>query len=75
MSGDEGYRKRFDFTSTYELDSSIPITCIHPHWDADFYHSLEPLPFEEKDGYGSPGAAVMFTSNCRNAGAEVRVVS
>lgn len=69
-AGDEGYRRRFDYTSTYELDSTVPITCIHPHWDADFYHKLEPKPFDEKDGFGSPGAAVMFTSNCKNAGAE-----
>lgn len=72
--GSEEYAHKFDYSATYELDSTIPITCIHPHWDAKDYLAIAPKDFDHKDGFGSPGAAAMFTSNCRNAGAEVRRV-
>jgi len=71
-TGSDEYRKRFDYTSTYELDSTIPVTCIHPHWDAEYYYGLKPASYVDKKGDGSPGAAATFTSNCANGGAQVR---
>ena len=55
-------------TMTYDLESTLPMITVHPHWDAPAYFEAEEVPFERKRD-----AAVMFTSNCKNAGAEKRL--
>ena len=53
---------------TYDLESTLPMITVHPHWDAPAYFEAEEVPFERKHD-----AAVMFTSNCKNAGAQKRL--
>ena len=55
-------------TMTYDLESTLPMITVHPHWDAPAYFEAEEVPFERKHD-----AAVMFTSNCKNAGAQKRL--
>jgi hypothetical protein len=63
------YLKKFDYTMTYDLDTSaVPIITIHPHYAAREYFDAPVVPFHKKRD-----AAVMFTSNCKNAGAENRL--
>jgi len=28
------YREKFDYTLTYDLDSTVPVISIHPHFSA-----------------------------------------
>ena len=51
-----------------DLESTLPMITVHPHWDAPAYFEAEEVPFERKRD-----AAVMFTSNCKNAGAQKRL--
>ena len=62
------YLSKFDYTLTYDLDSTVPIITIHPHYAAKEYFNAPALPWSKKRD-----AAVMFTSNCKNAGAEARL--
>ena len=65
----KNYVRRFDYVMTYDLDSTLPMISIHPHWDAPHY--FEPakgLPWSQRDD-----AVAAFVSNCKNAGAEERL--
>lgn len=63
------YTSKFDYLMTYDLDTStVPVITIHPHYAAKEYFEAPSVPFEEK-----LDAAVMFTSNCKNAGADSRL--
>ena len=64
-----GYVRKFDYVMTYDLDSTLPMISIHPHWDAAHYFDPQKgLPFEKRDD-----AVAAFVSNCKNAGAEQRL--
>lgn len=65
---DRNYVNKFDYTMTYDLDSVLPVITIHPHYASREYFAAPSVPFEQK-----LDAAVMFTSNCKNAGAENRL--
>lgn len=65
---DHKYVNKFDYTMTYDLDSVLPVITIHPHYASREYFDAPSVPFEQK-----LDAAVMFTSNCKNAGAESRL--
>ena len=54
--------------STFDLDSTLPMITIHPHWDAPHYFEAKGVPWADKRD-----AAAAFVSNCRNAGAENRL--
>ncbi|KAH8048361.1 alpha-(1-_3)-fucosyltransferase [Aureococcus anophagefferens] len=46
----KNYVRRFDYVMTYDLDSTLPMISIHPHWDAPHY--FEPakgLPWGQRD--------------------------
>ena len=65
----QAYLNKFDYLMTYDLDTSaVPIITIHPHYSAREYFDAKPVPWHKKKD-----AAVMFTSNCKNAGAENRL--
>ena len=70
---DPQYVNKFDWTATYDLESTIPTITVSPHFTAAQYHAAAVLPFSEKDGFGEPEAVATFVSNCRNAGAEKRL--
>eukprot|EP00519_Triparma_laevis_P009544 CAMPEP_0182498912 /NCGR_PEP_ID=MMETSP1321-20130603/6956_1 /TAXON_ID=91990 /ORGANISM="Bolidomonas sp., Strain RCC1657" /LENGTH=430 /DNA_ID=CAMNT_0024703025 /DNA_START=104 /DNA_END=1396 /DNA_ORIENTATION=+ len=70
---DSGYTSKFDYSLTYDLDSSIPTITVSPHFTAQQYHDAKVLSFAEKDGFGEPNAIAAFVSNCRAAGAETRL--
>ncbi|KAJ1453683.1 hypothetical protein M885DRAFT_523950 [Pelagophyceae sp. CCMP2097] len=65
---DATYVSRFDWTMTYNLDSTLPMITIHPHWDSDAYFAHHHVPWEHKRN-----AVAAFVSNCKNAGAEKRL--
>ena len=47
---DKVYVSKFDYVMTYDLDSTLPMISIHPHWDAPHY--FEPakgLPWGQRD--------------------------
>lgn len=62
------YMRNFDATMTFDLDSTLPMITIHPHWDAPHYFQAKGVPWADKRD-----AAAAFVSNCRNAGAENRL--
>jgi len=63
---DPFYLARFDFYTTYQLDSFVPLTYIEPEWKLeDFY--LPHLPLSHKNGL-----VAIFISNCKNGGASKR---
>jgi hypothetical protein len=70
---DAGYVDKFDWTATYDLESSVPTITISPHFTAEQYHEAKVLPFSQKDGFGEPNAVATFVSNCNNAGASKRL--
>ncbi|GMH84241.1 hypothetical protein TL16_g09863 [Triparma laevis f. inornata] len=70
---DSSYTSKFDYSLTYDLDSSIPTITVSPHFTAQQYHDAKVLGFNEKDGFGEPTAIAAFVSNCRAAGAEKRL--
>ncbi|GMI43906.1 hypothetical protein TrCOL_g196 [Triparma columacea] len=72
LINDKSYTSRFDYSLTYDLDSSIPTITVSPHFTAEQYHAAEVLPFSQKDGFGSPNAIAAFVSNCNAAGAGKR---
>jgi len=69
------YASHFDYTMHYNLDATIHVTTIHPHYTAeDFFRQPKHWKsFNEKDGYGESNAVVAFVSNCKNAGATERL--
>ena len=65
----KNYVRRFDYVMTYDLDSTLPMITIHPHWDAAHYFAPEASrPFRDRED-----AVAAFVSNCKNAGAEKRL--
>lgn len=64
----EKYLDKFDYIMTYDLDSTIPIITIHPHYASEEYYNAPVVPWDKKKD-----AAVVFISNCKNAGAETRL--
>lgn len=62
------YLSRFDGIMTFNLNSTLPMITIHPHWDADHYFEAQMQPWKMKL---DPASA--FVSNCRNAGAQERL--
>lgn len=62
------YMAKFDATMTFDLDSTLPMITVHPHWTAAHYFEAKILPFDQKID-----AASAFVSNCRNAGASDRL--
>ena len=67
------YTAKFDYSLTYDLDSSIPTITVSPHFTAKQYHDATVLPFKDKDGFGEPFAIAAFVSNCNAAGAAKRL--
>ena len=69
----DGYVSKFDWTATYDLESTVPTITISPHFTAKDYHEAKVLGFEQKDGFGESNAVATFVSNCKAAGAEKRL--
>lgn len=62
------YMSRFDGILTFNLNSTLPMITVHPHWNADHYFEAQMQPWKMK-----LDAASAFISNCRNAGAQDRL--
>jgi len=63
---DRSYLTRFDFYTTYQLDSFVPLTYMEPEWKVeDFY--VPQLPLSQKQGL-----VAIFISNSKAAGAAGR---
>jgi hypothetical protein len=73
LVSDSSYTSKFDYSLTYDLESSIPTITVSPHFTAKEYHDAVVLPFAEKDGFGEPNAVAVFVSNCKAAGAAKRL--
>jgi hypothetical protein len=69
---DASYVSKFDWTATYDLESTVPTITVSPHFTAPEYHAATVLPFAEKDGFGESAAIATFVSNCQAAGASSR---
>ena len=69
------YGSHFDYSMHYNLDATIHVTTIHPHYTAeDFYKRPNyDRSFHERDGFGQENAVAVFVSNCKNAGATERL--
>jgi len=65
------YMNKFDYVMTYDLDSTLPMITIHPHWDASAYY--EPSGGAAKGWADREDAVAAFVSNCKNAGAKRRL--
>jgi len=67
MMANKNYMAHYDFYTTYQLDSFVPITSVETEWKIwEFYPPKWPSRSQKK------GFASSFIGNCRNAGAEKR---
>lgn len=73
FQNDPNFMKKFDYTATYELNSTVPVITVHGQYQASYYHEAEKLTFHQKDGFGESNALAAFISNCNPARLELLV--